>query len=40
LEKLNDSEEANNTWGNIEENFKNSGKESLGPYEMKQKKMV
>jgi hypothetical protein len=38
LEKLNDSEDINRVWENIQENFKNSVKESLGPYELKQHK--
>jgi len=38
LEKLNDSEDINRYWENIQENFKNSVKESLGAYEFKQYK--
>jgi hypothetical protein len=38
LGKLNDSEDINRAWENIEENFKNSVKKSLGPYELKQHK--
>jgi hypothetical protein len=34
----NDSEDINSAWENIQENFKNSDKESLGLYELKQHK--
>jgi len=38
LKKLNDSEEMNRAWENIQEKFKNSSKESTGPYELKHHK--
>jgi hypothetical protein len=36
--KLNDSEDILRDWENIQENFKNSAKESLGPCEFMQHK--
>jgi len=38
MEKLNDSEDINRAWENIQENFKNSAKDSLGTYGWKQHK--
>jgi len=38
LENLNDNEDVNRTWENIEENIQISTKESLGLHELKQKK--
>ena len=38
MKKLNDSEDINRAWENIQENFKNSVKESLGHHELKQHK--
>jgi len=38
LENLNDSDDINRAWENIEENIKTSAKESLGLYELKQHK--
>ena len=38
LENLNDDEEVNRTWGNINENIQTSAKESLGLHELKQHK--
>jgi hypothetical protein len=38
LENLNDDEDINRTWENIEENMKTSAKESLGLHELKQHK--
>ena len=39
LENLNDSEDINSAWENIEENIKNSAKETLDLYGRKQAKM-
>ena len=36
VENLNDSEDINKAWENIQENIITSGKESLGLYELKQ----
>jgi len=38
LENLNDDENVNRTWENIEENIQTSAKESLGLHELKQNK--
>jgi len=38
LEKLNDSDDINRAWENIQENFKKSGTKCLGLYELKQQK--
>ena len=38
MENLNDSEGINRAWENIKENIKTSAKESLGLYELKQRK--
>jgi hypothetical protein len=38
LEKLNDNEDINRAWENIQEDVKNSIKDSLGPYKLKQHK--
>jgi hypothetical protein len=38
LEKLNNSEDIIRAWENIQENFKNSGKERVGAYELKKHK--
>jgi len=38
LEKLNDSEEINRAWENIQGNFKNSVTKNPGPYDLKQHK--
>jgi len=38
MEKLNDSEDINRAWENIQENFKNSAKDSPGPYGWEQHK--
>jgi hypothetical protein len=38
LENLNDSEDINRVWENIEEDIKTSAKEILGLYELKQHK--
>jgi len=38
LGKLNDSENINRAWENIQENIKTSAKDSLGLYELKQHK--
>jgi len=35
---LKDDEDVNRTWGNIKQNIKTSGKESLGLHELKQNK--
>ena len=38
MENLRDSEDINRAWENIKENIKTSAKESLGRYELKQRK--
>ena len=38
LENLNDGENINRAWENVQENIKTSVKEILGPYELKQHK--
>jgi len=38
LENLNDDEDVNRTWENIQENIQTSAKESLGLHELKQNK--